>query len=90
MNINSGNLPIYAICTTEDAQEYGQLTAKGRWSLLPSETWWRNHGPLLQERGYTLRPRYSQDWFPSWIGTFRVPDFCEDSIIPNVRHHLPR
>lgn len=32
------------------------------------ETWWANHQPWLEQSGYTLRPRYRQDWKPSWKG----------------------
>ncbi|KAI0065668.1 hypothetical protein BV25DRAFT_1913128 [Artomyces pyxidatus] len=34
--------------------------------LLPGEEWWRDNQAWLEERGYTLRPRYRVGWQPSW------------------------
>jgi len=31
-----------------------------------AERWWRAHQPWLEQCGYLLRPRYRQDWVPSW------------------------
>jgi len=31
-----------------------------------AERWWRAHQPWLERCGYLLRPRYRQDWVPSW------------------------
>jgi hypothetical protein len=31
-----------------------------------AERWWRAYQPWLELRGYLLRPRYRQDWIPSW------------------------
>jgi hypothetical protein len=31
-----------------------------------AERWWRDHQPWLERCGYFLRPRYRQDWIPSW------------------------
>nr|VWP00764.1 Mitogen-activated protein kinase (EC [Ganoderma boninense] len=32
-----------------------------------------------------LRPRYHPDWKPSWTGTKKDPEYCEDGQIFNVR-----
>jgi len=80
MSGSAYRLPSYATCTPEEAQEYLDLTEKGRWSLMLSELTWRDREPYLQRKGYRLRSRYGPGWKPSWLGTNRVPDFCEDSI----------
>lgn len=36
--------------------------------LLPEEEFWRDHQPWLKDAGYSLRPRYSPKWHPSWLG----------------------
>lgn len=59
---------------------YAELTLQGAYHLLPYEEDWKARRPFLESRGYELRPRYSQDWWPSWIGTNINPFFCEDSI----------
>jgi hypothetical protein len=35
-------------------------------TLLDSELWRRDHCNVLENHGYTLRPRYRPDWVPSW------------------------
>ncbi|OCH83830.1 hypothetical protein OBBRIDRAFT_892117 [Obba rivulosa] len=56
-------------------------------TLKPGEIWWRDHQPWLQERGYSLRPRYMPDWIPSWKGTTKLWFRCEDGLGP-VRPNL--
>jgi len=64
---------------------YAELTLQGAYHLLPYEEAWKARRPFLESRGYELRPRYSEDWWPSWIGTDINPFFCEDSIDSCVR-----
>jgi len=44
------------------------------------EAFWRENYQFLLDHGYLLRPRYSPDWVPSWIGTNKGPWNCEDGI----------
>jgi hypothetical protein len=48
--------------------------------FIPGEVFWRDHQPWLLDQGYTLRQRYHPDWKPSWEGTKKDPDDCEDSL----------
>ena len=41
---------------------------------------WRNNYQWLRDRGYQLRPRYSPDWIPSWMGTKKYFRNCEDGV----------
>ncbi|KIJ23929.1 hypothetical protein M422DRAFT_120389, partial [Sphaerobolus stellatus SS14] len=52
-----------------------------------SEIFWRDHQAFLQNRGYTLRPRYHPQWVPSWIGKRKKPFKCED-YLPSARKVL--
>ena len=47
-----------------------------------AERWWRAYQPWLERRGYLLRPRYRQDWIPSWEqkGFFSELHAPEDAI----------
>ena len=74
-------LPDYVYLPPAAAQHYAKATRKGRYELLPSEVEWRDRQKHLAQRGYLLRPRYFENWKPSWIGTNIHPHFCEDSII---------
>ncbi|KAI0325868.1 kinase-like protein [Cubamyces sp. BRFM 1775] len=74
-------LPRYAYLTEESIERYTRSTLKGNYGLLPSEVWWMERQPYLQEAGYVLRPRYWPNWRPSWLGTNRHPMYCEDSIM---------
>lgn len=47
-------------------------------ALWPSEVFWRDHQPWLEERGYLLRPRYQPDWVPWWTGVRKDWSRCED------------
>ncbi|KAK7691445.1 hypothetical protein QCA50_004844 [Cerrena zonata] len=76
----NADLPSYAFCTPERAEYYAKETEEGHWSLLSYEVFWRERCVHLKSRGYLLRPRFHPGWVPSWLGTNRDPDFCEDSI----------
>lgn len=56
--------------------------------LRETETFWRDHQPWLQSKGYMLRPRYMPDWKPSWEGTNKLSTLCEDWLVPNVRRRF--
>lgn len=53
-------------------------------TLTRSEQRWKDKGPLLESRGYRLRPRYRVGWTPSWIGKNVNLNRCEDSHQPPV------
>lgn len=80
MGMPQDELPRYATCTPEEAAYYDELTRNGYYDLFPSEGLWRDRQPSLLSQGYLLRPRYCPGWTPSWLGTLRRPEFCEDSI----------
>ena len=44
------------------------------------EAFWRENYQFLLDHGYQLRPRYSPDWVPSWIGTNKHRRNFEDGI----------
>jgi len=46
--------------------------------LLPSEIWWRDRQPWLQDKGYILRPRFRPGWVPSWSGNKKPWSSSED------------
>ncbi|KAH9858864.1 kinase-like domain-containing protein [Lenzites betulinus] len=46
--------------------------------LFRDEHFWRDHYTWLEGKGYQLRPRYRPNWTPSWLGTKKDPDRCED------------
>ena len=46
--------------------------------LFKSEYFWRDHQSWLADMGYMLRPRYRQDWEPSWVKTKESYFLCED------------
>ncbi|EIW54109.1 uncharacterized protein TRAVEDRAFT_51834 [Trametes versicolor FP-101664 SS1] len=56
------------------------MTRQGTYAISPVEKIWKLKQPYLVQRGYSLRPRYSPDWQPSWTGTNIDPFYCEDSI----------
>ena len=58
--------------------------------LLPGEHWWRDHQPWLLGLGYRLRPRYRQDWVPSWLESGNDWLMSEDGATTPVRrrHNL--
>ncbi|QRW27755.1 Tyrosine kinase specific for activated [Rhizoctonia solani] len=49
------------------------------YGLNKTELEWVTHQPYLKAKGYTLRPRYSPGWVPSWKSNGRNPADCEDS-----------
>ncbi|KAJ3556602.1 hypothetical protein NM688_g1935 [Phlebia brevispora] len=51
--------------------------------LGPNEQWWHEHAGWLEEKGYRLRPRYRENWTPSWTGTKKKWYKCEDGL-PNL------
>ncbi|KAG6821834.1 hypothetical protein H0H92_000599 [Tricholoma furcatifolium] len=50
-------------------------------ALAPREVFWRKNYQFLKEHGYTLRARYRTDWIPSWWGTSKDWEKCEDGVI---------
>ncbi|KAH9947484.1 hypothetical protein B0H21DRAFT_807454 [Amylocystis lapponica] len=56
--------------------------------LAEREHYWRDHQQWLQECGYMLRPRYRLDWVPSWKGTEKAYDECEDGQFTILGHLL--
>jgi len=46
--------------------------------LSSSEIFWYKHRDWLKSKGYTLRARYQQGWTPSWKGSKKHRDECED------------
>ena len=48
------------------------------------EKWWVDRYTWLKEKGYVLRQRYTPNWIPSWEGTSKSWDDCEDSCVPFV------
>ena len=80
------NYPVHTRLPNEQVLElYAELTLQGEYHLLPYEEDWKARRPFLESKGYELRPRYTEDWWPSWIGTDINPFFCEDSIDSCVR-----
>lgn len=84
------NYPAHTRLPNEQVLElYAELTLQGEYHLLPYEEDWKARRPFLESKGYELRPRYNEDWWPSWIGTDINPFFCEDSIDSCVRFIFP-
>ncbi|KAH7918651.1 hypothetical protein BV22DRAFT_1041582 [Leucogyrophana mollusca] len=52
------------------------------------ELWWVKHYQWLKDCGYLLRTRYAPDWVPSWVGTNKTSQQCEDGEVPWVSHLL--
>jgi hypothetical protein len=46
--------------------------------LTPGERWWRDMSGNLETKGYRLRSRFQPGWMPSWQGTGRAFETCED------------
>ncbi|TFY58435.1 hypothetical protein EVG20_g8153 [Dentipellis fragilis] len=49
--------------------------------LTTAERWWRDRQPMLQARGYMLRPRFRPGWRPTWIDTNNYPGGHEDGLL---------
>lgn len=47
--------------------------------LVDYELFWRDSYEWLKSRGYLLRARYEPNWKPSWEGTDKLWDECEDA-----------
>ncbi|KAI0629598.1 kinase-like protein [Trametes polyzona] len=77
-------LPSHAYLEGESVEIYAKLTSKGVYALTEQELLWQKRYRHLKGHGYLLRPRYSPDWKPSWLGTNLMPDFCEDSILLTI------
>ncbi|RDX54887.1 hypothetical protein OH76DRAFT_1478401 [Lentinus brumalis] len=50
--------------------------------LVEEEFFWREHQQWLADHGYMLRPRYRQDWQPSWLKSNKLYFQCEDGKLP--------
>ncbi|TFK92728.1 hypothetical protein K466DRAFT_480092 [Polyporus arcularius HHB13444] len=46
--------------------------------LLEYEYFWRDHQRWLADAGYMLRPRFREDWQPSWVKSKKLWFQCED------------
>ncbi|RDX54872.1 hypothetical protein OH76DRAFT_1339715 [Lentinus brumalis] len=46
--------------------------------LLEPEYFWRDHQQWLADAGYMLRPRFREDWQPSWLKSNKLWFQCED------------
>ncbi|KAI0041739.1 hypothetical protein FA95DRAFT_1683028 [Auriscalpium vulgare] len=46
-----------------------------------SERWWTKREKLLEAAGYRLRPRFRQEWVPSWHGTKEFYFSKEDGLL---------
>ena len=48
---------------------------------------WRDEQPMLEQRGYALRPRYRPGWVASWVKDPSLSRWdCEDAVVPPVRY----
>ena len=55
--------------------------------LTSEELVWKAKGPLLESRGYRLRPRYRDGWIPSWLDRDVEFESCEDWHLTPVCSH---
>ncbi|RPD78663.1 kinase-like protein [Lentinus tigrinus ALCF2SS1-7] len=46
--------------------------------LFEKDFFWREHQQWLADAGYLLRPRWREDWQPSWLNTDKLYFRCED------------
>ncbi len=46
--------------------------------LFEHEFFWRDHQRWLADAGYILRPRFREDWQPSWLKSKKLFFQCED------------
>ncbi|KAF8596727.1 kinase-like protein [Ceratobasidium sp. AG-I] len=54
------------------------ITSSGPDERTPAENRWVSYQPYLLSKGYELRPRYRQDWVPSWNAIGQSSYGCED------------
>ena len=57
--------------------------------LFEEDFFWREHQRWLADAGYMLRPRYREDWKPSWLQSGKATYQCEDGKSMLVRHDPP-
>lgn len=59
--------------------------------LFDDEYFWRNHSKWLADLGYKLRPRYQEDWQPSWLKDDANKHIleCEDGESTMVSQYAP-
>ncbi|KZT72365.1 hypothetical protein DAEQUDRAFT_32600 [Daedalea quercina L-15889] len=77
----SPRLPYYVYVPDDLARIFEESTRSGAYSLTEAEKWWSARELFLSSAGYSLRQRYRSNWQPSWLGTNKNPEFCEDSIM---------
>ncbi|KAH7904082.1 hypothetical protein BJ138DRAFT_1073715 [Hygrophoropsis aurantiaca] len=75
-----------ATIARQEFQTFGRVLDSTPGALKEGEKWWCDRYEWLKECGYLLRSRYAPDWVPSWLGTDRVPESCEDGIVPVYKH----
>lgn len=73
-----------ALTTQLELEAFGDVSSSKEGQLSEPEVWWRQHFGWLKDHGYLLRPRYSPDWKPSWIGTKKKKFACEDGRVAKV------
>ncbi|KAF8672119.1 Protein kinase domain [Rhizoctonia solani] len=54
------------------------ITSSGPEQRTEAEERWASYEPYLLSKGYQLRPRYRQNWVPSWETSGASPYDCED------------
>ncbi|KAH9888327.1 kinase-like domain-containing protein [Cubamyces lactineus] len=74
-------LPVYAFLSDAATERYARMTREGVYNLVLTEIFWQQRHKFFKDAGYLLRPRYTPNWKPSWIGTNLDPTYCEDSIM---------
>jgi hypothetical protein len=80
-------IPLPAIaytCRSPSIEKFQAAALIGVFDLDEDERWWRDQYHILLEHGYKLRRRFRPDWTPSWLGTSKIPAFCEDSLLQIV------
>ena len=63
----------------EDAhQDHALYWRNVKGGLFEEDFFWREHQRWLADAGYMLRPRYRDDWQPSWLESGKATYQCED------------
>ena len=63
----------------EDAhQDHALYWRNVKGGLFEEDFFWREHQRWLADAGYMLRPRYREDWQPSWLKSGKATYQCED------------